>query len=169
MARALLKSMRNQKDSGFVHLPQHDLESLVYVLAYAVMKKERGIKPAKHKSDGKHLRMEMLYHQMFGYSTFSEIGSARSRSLWTWTDYRQVVAGDDKPSVLHNVIGALLVQADRQNVIEEKNMFLGPDDTTPSVPMDGKCMRELLKRGIAMEKAHQGDDSPDSDVGADYD
>jgi hypothetical protein len=39
MAQALLRSTENQQDSAFVHLPQHDLESLVYVLAYAVVRR----------------------------------------------------------------------------------------------------------------------------------
>jgi serine/threonine protein kinase len=170
MARELLESMENQQDSGFVHLPQHDLESLVYVLAYAVVTKECSIKPVKKKDGRKLLRMKVIYHEMFGESTFFAIQLARMGFYHTWRNYQSVVAGDGEPSVLHDVIGALLFQVDRQYPLQETNIFLEADTTSqPAVPMDGKRMRELLKRGIAMEKAHKGDDCPDSDVDADYD
>jgi serine/threonine protein kinase len=171
MARELLKSMENQQDSGFVHLPQHDLESLVYVLAYAVMTKECGNKPVKNKDDRKLLRMKVLYHETFGESTFFDIKYARSHFVWTWTDYQSVVAGDGEPSVLHDVIGALLVVVNRQYPIQKTNRFLAEADKTsqPAVPLDAKLMRRLFKRGIADEKAYLNDASSDSDVDAGFD
>jgi serine/threonine protein kinase len=171
MAQALLKSMENQQDLGFVHLPQHDLESLVYVLAYVVMTKECGIKPVKKKDDRKLLRMKVIYHEMFGESPFFAIRLARMGFYNAWRNYQSVVAGDGEPSVLHDVIGALLVQVNRQYPIQKTNRFLAEADKTfqPAVPMDAKLMGRLFKRGIADEKAHLKDASPDSDVDADFD
>jgi hypothetical protein len=177
MGRSLLQSLNDQEDSDFVHLPQHDLESLVYVLAYAVMKKECATKPVKIKGDTKAMReaklskMKKVYDQAFGHSTVGGILAARRSFRGTWAEYRLIVTGNQKPSVLHDIVGTLLVQVDRQYTVgDETYEFLQAEDAArPAVLMDGKRMRKVLKQGIAAEKARLTATSPDSDVDANYD
>jgi hypothetical protein len=173
MARELLKSMSNQKASAFcthAHLPQHDLESLVYVLAYAVMKKESSTMSVKDEDHTKLAAMTDLYHEAFGHNTTYAIRHARTDISETWEKYQAAVAGGAKPSVLHEIVRELLIEVDDQYTSQRTRIFA--QDRTPArraVPMDGKRMWKILKQGIAVEKARLKDDSADSDVDANYD
>jgi hypothetical protein len=169
MARALLKSMLDPKATAFRRLPQHDLESLVYVLAYAVMKKESSTMSVKDEDHTKLAAMTDLYHEAFGHNAIYAIRHARTDISETWEKYQAVVTGGEA-SVLHEIVRALLIEVDNQYTSQRTSIFT--QDTIPArpaVPMDGKRMWKILKRGIAVEKASLKDDSADSDVDANYD
>jgi hypothetical protein len=178
MARKLLDSLSQQQDPDFVYLPQHDLESLVYVLAYAVMKKECVTKPVKSKSGTKAMReaklgkMKENYHKAFTHSTVGGILAARQSFRGTWTEYLLIVAGNQEPSVLHEIIGTLLDQVDGQYVVPTTRRyrdFVDNSAVRTAVPLNDKRMRRLLKLGIADQKAHLKKTFPDSDFDTDYD
>jgi hypothetical protein len=169
MARELLGSLIDQEDSDFVHPPQDDFESLVYVLAYAVMKKESSTMSVKDEDHTKLATMTDLYHEAFGHNAIYAIQHARTDISETWEKYQAVVTGGE-PSVLHEIVRALLIEVDNQYTSQRTSMFT--QDTIPArpaVPMDGKRMWKILKRGIAVEKASLKDDSAGSDVDANYD
>jgi serine/threonine protein kinase len=169
MARELLGSLIDQEDSDFVHLPQYDFESLVYVLACAVMKKECIIKPAKNSAT-KLAEMKKLYHQAFGHGTIHMLEHARHNFLKTWGRYQLVVAGEEAPSALHEIVLALLIQVNNQYISQVTSTLDEDDNGVPqAVPMNGKRMRKVFKRAIVRHKASLKDTSPDSDVDANYD
>jgi hypothetical protein len=169
MARELLGSLIDQEDSDFVHPSQDDFESLVYVLAYAVMKKECIVKPAKNSAT-KLAEMKKLYHQAFGHGTIHMIEHARHNFLKIWGRYRLVVAGEEAPSALHEIVLALLVQVNNQYISQVTSTLDEDDNSVPqAVPMNGKRMRRVFKRAIVRQKASLKDTSPDSVVNANYD
>jgi hypothetical protein len=77
MARKLLKSF-GPEPSNFTHQPHHDLESWVYVIVYAVMKRECLALDVKSKHESRHIKATMkaqlkqmltIFYQTFGSST----------------------------------------------------------------------------------------------------
>jgi hypothetical protein len=106
---------------------------------------------------------------MFGHRMVNGILQARKSFLETWIKYCTVIAGDREPSLLHYMLQELLVQVSIQYTVLHYSPSRKVEVAPPAVPMDSKRMRDVLKQAIAMEKARQGDESPDSDIDADYD
>jgi hypothetical protein len=166
MARTLLKTFY-VTNNQFVHGPHHDLESFIYVLVHAVMRKEYNELSAAGHQKAKDIKA--FFSSAFGQSAPPHIEGARAAFAVQWTEYTSTSTGDrPHPAVLHHALGALLNMAQKQTVGEFKGLF--SEDAGGAVTLlDAKKIRTTLKRAIKMQKDRLEDTSPDSDDDLLYD
>jgi hypothetical protein len=166
MARTLLKTFYN-KNNQFARELHYDLESFIYVLVFAVMRKEytelSGIGNQKAEC------IKAFFVRAFGQSAPSHIEGARAGLAVQWTEYTSTSTGDRAhPAVLHHALGALLNVAQKQTVGEFKGLF-SEDAGGVITLLDGKKVRSILKQAIQIQKDRLEDTSPDSDDDLLYD
>jgi hypothetical protein len=165
------------------HAFHHDLESFVYVLIYAVMKKEtadvKGEQSRGQISAEKRNELKRLYQSMmiiltsaFGQGSLNLIKSARSDIHQSWKDYMDSSKGSYDTTCLHEAISDLLEHVKMQNFEPpvarlEKRRRTSESITTdyrrPVNVMLASKLREILKYAIEDEKRELGDETPDSD------
>jgi hypothetical protein len=171
MARELLESFNGPEPSDFAHQPHHDLESWVYVIVYAVMKRECIALDIKSNHESQHIkattkaqlkRMVAIFHHSFGSSTKAQILAARSSLADDWFEYKTIAKGKNKQySVLHDVITELLVNVGEQNAPPKRSRFQ-PNAGENFTPMEARKLLQVVEQGMEWEKEVIGDEATDS-------
>jgi hypothetical protein len=160
MARTLLKTFY-VTNNQFAHGPHLDFESFIYVLVYAVMRKE--YTELSTIGNQKAEDIKAFFISAFGERASSHIESARAGFAVRWIEYTSTSTGDRAhPAVLHHALGALLNMAQKQTVGEFKGFF-SRDAGGGVTLLDAKTIRGILKQAIKMQKDRLEDTSPDSD------
>jgi hypothetical protein len=132
MARQVLSSIIKRMPHG--HHNRHDLESCVYVLVYAVMKKEHTEFLDKNAARVKEIKkengdislidalteankaVEMVLVSQFGHTSFSGIRAARGDLPQAWNDFLRWTTGSEESKTnLHKVIKVLIAAVAEQN------------------------------------------------------
>jgi hypothetical protein len=171
MARELLESFNGPEPSDFAHQPHHDLESWVYVIVYAVMKREcitldikntHEPRQCKATMNAQLKRMVAIFRHTFGSSTTAQILAARSSLADDWFEYKTIAKGKNKQSsVLHDVITELLDNVGGQNAPPKRSRFQ-PDADDNVTPMKARKLLQVVEQGIEWEKEVIGDEATGS-------
>jgi hypothetical protein len=168
MAREVLSSIIQCMPHG--HHNRHDLESCVYVLVYAVMKKEHVEFLDKNATQAKQIKnekgaisliealtnankaVEKVLVSQFGHTSFCGIRDARCGLPEAWKDFLRWTTGSQAPQTnLHMVISALVDAVNRQNLSAPIRISFAGDDTDDEDEGDQEKYRGSAKRPNASE------------------
>jgi hypothetical protein len=168
MALEVLQSIG--KPPSFTHALHHDLESLIYVLAYAVAVKELmehtgrlktiGITDEQHQDSTALVNAaETLLGQLFASSNILLIIGSRRSALFHWAEYNRACSKVKGTSTLHALIKALLKEVQLQHALPDNAVANTDFDNTlsgisavpntPLVFLNGEIIYKMIDAAIA--------------------